>query len=146
MNLVWAALVIVARRRWPSPPRSPSDQPFPVSGRHPAAGVDRFGERVDDRRTDTTKVGARAARSSTPPTWSTWREAVAVVVYSPHLRKTVTIALIVGTVLFAINQLDVVLRGEATAVVWIKSAVTYLVPFAVSNAGVLVATRRATTT
>jgi hypothetical protein len=48
----------------------------------------------------------------------------------------------VGTILFAINQLDVVLRGDATAVVWVKAAVTYHVPFAVSNAGVLVATRR----
>lgn len=75
------------------------------------------------------------------PTWSSWREAVAVVCYRPHLRKTVTIALVVGTVLFCINQLDVVLQGDATAVVWVKSAITYLVPFGVSNAGVLVASR-----
>ena len=76
-----------------------------------------------------------------PPTWSTWPEAVSVVCYPPHLRKTVTIALIVGTVLFCINQLDVVLRGDATTAVWVKSAITYLVPFCVSNAGVLVASR-----
>lgn len=75
------------------------------------------------------------------PSWSSWREAVAVVVYRPHLRKTVTIALVVGTVLFCINQLDVVLRGDATALVWVKGAITYLVPFGVSNAGVLVASR-----
>lgn len=61
--------------------------------------------------------------------------------YRPHLRTTVTIALIVGTVLFAINQLDVVLRGDATTAVWIKAGVTFLVPFCVSNAGVLVASR-----
>jgi hypothetical protein len=78
---------------------------------------------------------------SEPPTWTSWRQAVAVVTYPPHLRKTITIALIVGTILFCINQLDVVLRGDATASVWIKSAVTYLVPFCVSNAGVLVASR-----
>ena len=52
-----------------------------------------------------------------------------------------TIALVVGTVLFCINQLDVVLRGDATTLVWVKSAITYLVPFGVSNAGVLVASR-----
>jgi len=75
------------------------------------------------------------------PTWATWPEALRVVMYRPHLRKTTTIAVVVGTVLFAINQLDVVLRGDATAVVWVKSAVTFLVPFCVSNAGVLVATR-----
>lgn len=71
--------------------------------------------------------------------WTTWREAVAIVCYRPHLRKTATIALVVGTILFCINQLDVVLRGDATTVVWIKAAITYMVPFAVSNAGVLVA-------
>ena len=77
----------------------------------------------------------------TAPTWSTWREAVGVVLYPPHLRKTALIALVVGSILFCINQLDVVLRGDATAVVWMKSALTYLVPFCVSNAGVLVASR-----
>lgn len=76
-----------------------------------------------------------------PPTWATLREAAGVVGYRPHLRKTVAIALVVGTVLFCINQLDVVLRGDATAVVWIKSAVTYVVPFVVANLGVLVASR-----
>jgi hypothetical protein len=50
-------------------------------------------------------------------------------------------ALIVGTLLFAINQLDVVLRGDASTAVWLKSALTYLVPFAVSNVGVLIACR-----
>jgi hypothetical protein len=75
------------------------------------------------------------------PTWSTWPEAVRVVMYRPHLRKTTAIAVVVGSVLFAINQLDVVLRGDGTAVVWVKSAVTFLVPFCVSSAGVLVATR-----
>jgi hypothetical protein len=58
------------------------------------------------------------------------------------LRRTTTIALVVGTVLFGINQLDIVLRGDADTVVWIKSAVTYIVPFCVSCAGVLAATRR----
>ena len=77
-----------------------------------------------------------------PPTWARWREAPRVVMYPSHLRKTIATALVVGTVLFCINQLDVVLRGEATAIVWVKSAVTYLVPFIVSNIGVLVASRR----
>lgn len=86
-------------------------------------------------------MAAGDAGNVEPPTWSTWRGAVAVVVHRPHLRKTVSIALVVGTVLFCINQLDVVLRGDATVVTWVKSAVTYLVPFCVSNAGVLVASR-----
>jgi len=76
-----------------------------------------------------------------PPTWTTWREAVGVICYRPHRRSTVTIALVVSTVLFCINQLDVVAQGDATTVVWLESAVTYLVPFGVSNAGVLIASR-----
>jgi hypothetical protein len=77
-----------------------------------------------------------------PPTWATWREAIRVVLYRRHLRATIRIALIVGTVLFAINQLDVVVRGHATATTWIKIGVTYFVPFTVSNLGILTATHR----
>jgi hypothetical protein len=73
-------------------------------------------------------------------TWSTWGEALHVVAL--HLGKTVRIALVVGTVLFAINQLDVVVSGRANAVVWIKIGVTYCVPFVVSNVGVLIGSRR----
>ena len=69
-----------------------------------------------------------------------------MVLYRPSLRKTLVVTLVVGTILFGINQLDVVLRGDATAMVWVKSAVTYIVPFCVSNAGVLVGTRREGTT
>lgn len=76
-----------------------------------------------------------------PPTWSTWREALRVVFSSTYLRRTVLVALVVGTILFAINQLDVVLEHNATAATYLKSAITFLVPFCVANYGVLVATR-----
>lgn len=75
-------------------------------------------------------------------TWRTWREACRVLVLRRHLRATIRITLVVGTVLFLINQLDVVLAGRATTATWVKSAVTYLVPFVVSNLGVLASTRR----
>jgi hypothetical protein len=76
-----------------------------------------------------------------PQTWSSWREALRVV--AQHLRSTVRIALIVGTVLFCINQLDVVLSGRAGVLVWAKIALTYFVPFVVSNVGILIGSRRA---
>jgi len=76
------------------------------------------------------------------PTWATWREALAVVRYRPHLLRTIRVALLVGTIIFAINQLDVVLRHKATLATYLKCAVTYLVPFCVSNYGILVATHR----
>jgi len=76
------------------------------------------------------------------PTWATRRQALQAVCYRRNLRSAVVIVLIVGTVLFAINQLDVVVHGGASTTVVVKIALTYLVPFCVSNYGVLVATRR----
>lgn len=75
-----------------------------------------------------------------PEPWSSWRQAARTVVWRPHLLRTTFTAAVVGTVLFAINQLDVVLAGHATTGVWVKTGVTYLVPFAVSNVGILIAT------
>jgi hypothetical protein len=75
-----------------------------------------------------------------PLSWSTPREAAGVVRH--HLTRTLRIALIVGTILFAINHLDTVWMGRATPTVWLKIGVTYFVPFVVSNVGVLVGTRR----
>ena len=77
-----------------------------------------------------------------PPTWSGLREAIAVVLYPRHLRRSLGVAAVVGTVLFLINQLDVVLAHHATSATYLKGALTYLVPFCVSNYGILVATRR----
>jgi hypothetical protein len=76
------------------------------------------------------------------PTWSRWREIGRVVGYGPYLKKTIRIALVVGTILFAINHLDEVVRGRATLTIWLKIGITYLVPFCVSNFGLLIAARR----
>jgi hypothetical protein len=54
-----------------------------------------------------------------------------------HLRRTVRIALVVGVILTSINQADVIIRGDATAVTWIKAAGNFVVPFVVSNLGLL---------
>jgi hypothetical protein len=83
--------------------------------------------------------GQAVAAVETRPSWSNFRQARAVVAYRPHLRKTIRVALVVGTILFSINQLDVVLRHQATDATWLKVALTYLVPFCVANYGILVA-------
>ena len=75
-------------------------------------------------------------------TWNTLAEVTQVICYRHHLVRTVSVALVVGTVLFCINQLDVVLAGEATTTTWVKAVATYLVPFCVANFGVLTGTRR----
>jgi hypothetical protein len=54
-----------------------------------------------------------------------------------HLRRTLGIAIVVGAVLTAINQLDVIVRGEATTVTYLKCAMNFVVPFIVSNLGLL---------
>jgi hypothetical protein len=72
----------------------------------------------------------------------TWREAAAIVTARRNLTRTLTIASIVGSVFFTMNQLGVVLAGDAGTVVWLKAAMTYLTPLIVSNLGVLSATRQ----
>jgi len=65
------------------------------------------------------------------------REAVAYCRRREHLRRTVRIALVVGVVLTAINQLDVILSGDATTATWVKCGLNFVVPFVVSNLGLL---------
>jgi hypothetical protein len=76
------------------------------------------------------------------PSWSEWHQAVAVVSYPQHLKRTITVALCVGSVFFAMNQLAVVLAGHATTLTWLKVGLTYLTPFCMSNFGILTATRK----
>jgi hypothetical protein len=69
------------------------------------------------------------------------REALEICLRPEHLRRTIKIALVVGTILFLINQADVVIRGDATAVTWLKVGLSYCVPFIVSNLGLLAGKR-----
>ena len=69
------------------------------------------------------------------------RDAVRVCLRREHLRQTVKIALLVGTVLTAINQGDVILGGSATLLTWVKTALNYCVPFVVANLGLLAGRR-----
>ena len=55
--------------------------------------------------------------------------------------RALRVALVVGVVLFAINQLDVVLRGDVTPTVIAKVLLTFLVPYAVSTYSSLQASR-----
>jgi hypothetical protein len=52
----------------------------------------------------------------------------------PRVRdRALQVAAIVGLVLFAINQLDVVLQGGLTAMVAAKIVLTFAVPYSVST-------------
>ena len=55
-----------------------------------------------------------------------------------RLKRTLMTAVIVGTVLTLLNQADVIATGEATSTTFLKCAANYLVPFIVSNVGMLI--------
>jgi len=44
------------------------------------------------------------------------------------LRRTLRTAVVVGLVLTVINQLDVILSGDTSALVWVKVALNFCVP------------------
>jgi len=54
-----------------------------------------------------------------------------------HRRRTTRIALVVGVVLTLINQSGVLFGGHATTITWIRCALNFVVPFVVSNLGLL---------
>lgn len=58
-----------------------------------------------------------------------------------NLSQCIGAAVLVGTILFMINQADVVVGGRATAATWVKIGLSYLVPFLVSNYGIVVGSR-----
>jgi hypothetical protein len=65
------------------------------------------------------------------------RDAVAYCLERQNLRRTLKIALVVGVILTLINQGDVIASGDATIATWVRSALNFVVPFLVSNAGLL---------
>ena len=92
--------------------------------------------------TPTNSAPTDLASTNSAPTWSTFRELVSVALTPRHLKRTLSVAVVVGTAFFTMNQLGVILDGRATAVVWVKAVLTYLTPLLVSNFGLLSATRR----
>ncbi len=71
------------------------------------------------------------------------RAAIATCRSPANLRKTLRIALVVGCVLTLINQGDVLAHGDATALTGVKIGLNFVVPFVVSNLGVLAGDRSA---
>jgi hypothetical protein len=76
-------------------------------------------------------------------TWTTPRQALRLTCERSTLRKTVPIAVVVGTILSLINQADIIATGESSWATWLRVAANYAVPFCVSSAGFLSASRAA---
>ena len=83
-----------------------------------------------------------AGMTVTRRTWSTWGEVPGVVTAPANLKRSVAIALVIGTVFVSMNQLEPILSGHATFIVWVKVGLTYVTPLCVSNLGILSATHR----
>lgn len=77
-----------------------------------------------------------------PPTWACASEAVGVCLYRPNRRRVVAIALVVGSLLVAINQGGILASGHLGWIVWLRMALDYLIPACVSTMGVLAGSRR----
>lgn len=72
--------------------------------------------------------------------WSTWSEALHLVVTRANRRRSGTVAILVGTILLLINQGPTLVGGHLG--LGLRALLTYLVPFLVSSYGFLSATRR----
>lgn len=74
-------------------------------------------------------------------TWSRPAEAVWLLMSGRTARAATPVALVVGTILSAVNQGHLVLAGDVGATTWARIAVNYLVPFCVASIGFLSACR-----
>ncbi|MDO8617199.1 MAG: nitrate/nitrite transporter NrtS [Dehalococcoidia bacterium] len=61
--------------------------------------------------------------------------------YPPMVRRSLLIALLVGTVLTAINQGNLLVAGDFPAALYWKIPLTYSVPFCVATTGALLNAR-----
>lgn len=84
-----------------------------------------------------------AAISASEEPLAGWRFVLATCGRRENLRRTLRIALVVGIVLTLINQADVIARGDETWLTPFKVGLNFVVPFVVSNLGVISGTRTA---
>lgn len=69
--------------------------------------------------------------------FATLKTCVRVMLMPAHLKRTLLIAFVVGSLLNAINLGGDPLRGAWTSGLAVKVALNYLIPFVVSNIGLL---------
>lgn len=61
--------------------------------------------------------------------------------YLPLVRRSALVSLLVGTVLVAINQGNVIVQGDATLALAWKAPLTYAVPYCVATFGAIMNAR-----
>lgn len=69
--------------------------------------------------------------------WSTPLDACVLIAKGTTFRTASKIALVVGTLLTAVNQGAVIIAGDATLATWLRTAANYLIPYTVASIGYL---------
>jgi len=83
---------------------------------------------------------ARVARRSRP-LWRAPHEAVILLCSGRTFRPAAPVALLVGTVLSAVNEGSVIINGQVGTATAIRIGVNYIVPYLVASTGYLMACR-----
>lgn len=78
---------------------------------------------------------------SSRPEWHSPAEAVRHIVTGRTLRPAGPVALVVGTLLSAVNEGSVIINGEVSGTTIIRIIVNFTVPFLVASLGFLLACR-----
>lgn len=83
----------------------------------------------------------RQSHAGCPP-WTRRRDALRLFLRGVTVRAAAPVALVVGSLLSAVNQGGVLLHADLSAGLAVKVAVNYLTPFVVASLGFLAAGRR----
>jgi hypothetical protein len=73
--------------------------------------------------------------------WTRRAEAVGLVLRGRTARVAMPVAAVVGTVISAVNQGDVIISNQASGITWVRILVNYLVPYIVASVAYLSACR-----
>ncbi len=111
---------------------------------HPSAAavepVWSYGGQMSEEVTWARARDARRERTGCPP-WRGFSAACIIVLCGVTARTALPVALVVGTLLSAVNQGAVIAGGGGTPAVWLRVSFNYAVPFVVSSMGFLGAGR-----
>jgi hypothetical protein len=83
----------------------------------------------------------RRSRAGCPP-WTRRRDALRLFLRGITVRAATPVALVVGSLLSAVNQGDVLRHADLSPGLVVKVAVNYLTPFVVASLGFLAAGRQ----
>lgn len=76
--------------------------------------------------------------------WSTYVQACSLVARGATVRVAGKVAVVVGTILSAVNQGSIIAGGHSTWATWVRVVVNYTTPFLVASVGYLAACRTPT--